>query len=49
MNPDQGRAWKLVIHGGAGVLRREDMTTELDRIEGAAAEGVIRSPSFRSA
>ena len=43
MNPDQGRAWKLVIHGGAGVLRREDMTTELDRKLRAGLEAALEA------
>lgn len=31
MTDDKSRDWKLVIHGGAGVIQRERMTPELDR------------------
>src|SRR5688572_2171965 len=43
MKNDQGRDWKLVIHGGAGVLQRDRITPEIDRQLRAGLEAALEA------
>jgi beta-aspartyl-peptidase (threonine type) len=43
MTDDNPRDWKLVIHGGAGVIERNRMTPELDRKHRAGLEAALEA------
>ena len=43
MTDDKSRDWKLVIHGGAGVIQRERMTLELDRSIRAVLDAALEA------